>query len=83
MTQSSTKPLASAANINWLPSAKKQLHLPVAAIGGINTDNASALLDAGADMLAVIHAVLAHETLDDIYQAARIFSQICQQHMEN
>ncbi len=40
-----------------LSRAKQQLAIPVAAIGGITPDNCRPLLEAGADLLAVISAV--------------------------
>lgn len=55
---SSTKPLASAAQISTLSTAKQQLsprfNGPIVAIGGITPDNGGNLLEAGADMLAVV-----------------------------
>jgi hydroxymethylpyrimidine kinase/phosphomethylpyrimidine kinase/thiamine-phosphate diphosphorylase len=41
-----------------LAAIRNRIRLPVVAIGGINRDNASRVLDAGADALAVISAVL-------------------------
>jgi thiamine-phosphate pyrophosphorylase len=35
------------------------LQLPVVAIGGITPDNGRQLIEAGADMLAVIHGIFA------------------------
>lgn len=51
---SSTKPLASPANLAVLNEAKQQFAVPIVAIGGITPDNGGQLLNAGADMLAVI-----------------------------
>jgi len=50
-----SKPEASAANLEVLTRARKQLALPIAAIGGINQDNAAEVMAAGADLLAVIN----------------------------
>ncbi len=61
---SQTKPDASPANIDLLTNAKQQLAIPLCAIGGITLDNAPQLIDAGADMLAVIHGVFAQEEID-------------------
>jgi thiamine-phosphate pyrophosphorylase len=47
--------------------------LPLVAIGGINTDNAPLLIDAGVDYLAVIHALW---TAPDITQRAQQFSSL-------
>jgi len=54
---SSSKPLAAPAHIATLQLAKKSLKVPVVAIGGILPDNGAALLNAGADMLAVIGGI--------------------------
>jgi hydroxymethylpyrimidine kinase/phosphomethylpyrimidine kinase/thiamine-phosphate diphosphorylase len=42
-----------------LAEARKRLRVPMVAIGGINRDNAAEVIDAGADAIAVISAVLA------------------------
>ncbi|MBT3309670.1 MAG: thiamine phosphate synthase [Gammaproteobacteria bacterium] len=55
---SQTKPNAILATPDLLSAAKAELETPLVAIGGIDADNGKALVDAGADMLAVIHAVL-------------------------
>lgn len=64
---SRTKPEAKPAPIDLLAEARGALHIPMVAIGGINADNAPGLLAAGADMLAVIHAVFGQ---GDIRRAA-------------
>ena len=51
---SHSKPLAAPAEIGTLTAAKKILTLPIIAIGGILPENGASLLDAGADLLAVI-----------------------------
>ena len=59
---SQTKPSAPPANLDILQQAQSQLNIPVVAIGGINTENANTLIDAGANMIAVIHAIFsAHD----------------------
>ena len=70
---SHTKPDAVTAEIDLIRQAKQQLTLPIAAIGGITTANAAPLIEAGADMLAVVHGVFA---ADDIHQAAATYSQL-------
>ena len=70
---SQTKPDASPANIDLLRYAKKQLSIPICAIGGITTDNATTLIDAGADLLAVIHGVFGQ---DDIQKAAQSYAKL-------
>jgi thiamine-phosphate pyrophosphorylase len=54
---SSTKPNAPAVSLDVLVEAKKQLNVPVVAIGGITQDNGAPLINSGADMLAVVNGV--------------------------
>ena len=70
---SRSKPDAPAATLETLIQAKQCLQLPICAIGGITPDNAPQLIECGVDMLAVIHAVLSAE---DIEQAARQFANL-------
>jgi thiamine-phosphate pyrophosphorylase len=70
---SSTKPLAVRADNSLLERAKQELEIPVVAIGGITTDNGKILIEAGADMLAVITALFAQA---DVEQASRSFAQL-------
>ena len=70
---SGTKPLALAASPELLYRAKQELEIPVVAIGGITPHNAADLLDAGADMLAVIQGLFAQP---DIRSVARAFSSL-------
>lgn len=68
-----TKPQAKQASPGILGQARSQLDIPVCAIGGINVDNASVLIEQGADMIAVIHDLF---SADDIQQRARQFSSL-------
>ena len=68
---SQTKPGAVQASPDLIRQAKQELSLPVAAIGGITPDNAGQLIDAGADMLAVVQGVFAAA---DIQNAAADYS---------
>ena len=70
---SGTKPSAMTASPDLLYRAKQELEIPVVAIGGITPHNAANLLDAGADMLAVIQGLFAQP---DIELAARAFSSL-------
>lgn len=54
---STSKPLATPAAIATLQQAKQALTIPIVAIGGILPENGGQLLDAGADLLAVIGGV--------------------------
>ena len=71
-----TKPEAPPASIETLQQARQQLHIPIVAIGGITPDNGGSLIQAGADMLAVIHGVFGQ---DDIQATAHKFSQLFEQ----
>lgn len=51
---SRTKPAAVRAPLELLSEARRRFGLPIAAIGGITLDNAAQVIDAGADMLAVV-----------------------------
>ena len=70
---SPTKPLAVRADKSLLQRAKQELEIPVVAIGGITTDNGKPLIEAGADMLAVITALFAQA---DVEQASYSFVQL-------
>ncbi|MEW5837686.1 MAG: thiamine phosphate synthase [Pseudomonadota bacterium] len=70
---SNIKPNALKADVELLRAAQAQLHIPICAIGGITADNAAPLLEAGADMLAVISAVFAS---NDGEAAARRFAPL-------
>lgn len=52
-----SKPEAAAADLEILIQAREQLSIPIVAIGGINAENGALVLQAGADILAVIHAI--------------------------
>jgi thiamine-phosphate pyrophosphorylase len=67
---SSVKPRAAHAPLALLQQARQQVRLPLVAIGGITPANASALIGAGADAIAVIAALF---TAPDVEIAARKF----------
>lgn len=67
------KPNAPQADIALLRQARAKLNLPVVAIGGITAQNGVALIEAGADALAVISAVF---SAPDIELAAQEFSNL-------
>jgi thiamine-phosphate pyrophosphorylase len=54
MFPSVTKPQATLASLDLITEAKRRFKVPVVGIGGITTKNAPQLLDAGADMIAVL-----------------------------
>lgn len=70
---SRTKPHAALADIAPLQRAKQELTIPVVAIGGITADNGSRLIDAGADMLAVVDDVFGQS---DIKYAAQCYQKL-------
>ena len=70
---SSVKPGAVQADVALLRSARKELNVPIVAIGGITQQNAATLIDAGADAAAVISALF---DAPDIEVAAREFSTL-------
>ena len=69
---STTKPNAVQASIDLLHEAKG-LGLPIVAIGGISQDNAPGLINAGADMIAVIDAIFGQS---DIKTATQQFQNL-------
>lgn len=71
--ESKTKPEAVPASFSLLYQAKQMLDLPIVAIGGITPENGKVLLQAGADMLAVIHGVFGQP---NILQAARGYREL-------
>ena len=70
---SRTKPQAVHADIELLREAKKKLHIPIVAIGGITPENGASLIAAGADALAVIEGVFGQA---DIKAAAQQYARL-------
>lgn len=70
---SSTKPLAVRADIDLLRRARRDLRLPLVAIGGITPENGAVLVGAGADMLAVVTGVFG---APDPQAAARAYARL-------
>jgi len=68
---SAVKPEAVTASPDLLRQARREIDLPLVAIGGITPLNCAQLLEAGANALAVISAVF---NAEDIQGAARQFS---------
>ncbi len=69
---SHTKPHAISANIEILQTAKRELNIPIVAIGGITAENAGKLINAGADMLAVVNDIFSQT---DVKAAAHCYQQ--------
>jgi thiamine-phosphate pyrophosphorylase len=70
---SPTKPAAVRADLSLLARGRRELTLPLVAIGGITPENGRALVVAGADMLAVINAVFGAA---DVRAAAAAFAPL-------
>ena len=70
---SATKPDAVRADTTLIKRVKQDLNIAVVAIGGITATNGASLIEAGADMLAVVQGVFARP---DIRQAARAYAQL-------
>ena len=70
---SKTKPGALQAQPALLKQARREISLPIVAIGGITPANGAELVHAGADLLAVIHGVFGQT---DIRAAARAYAAL-------
>lgn len=70
---SGTKPDAASAQLPLLQMSKLSIKIPVVAIGGITPGNGAALVESGADALAVVTALF---DAADIQVAARQFSEL-------
>jgi thiamine-phosphate pyrophosphorylase len=70
---SCSKPDAVPALPALLPRARREIRLPIVAIGGITPENGAELLRAGADLLAVIHGVFGQS---DIRAAAHAYAAL-------
>ncbi len=68
-----TKPKAHSVSLEFIEQAKKELKLPVVAIGGITLDNAKQVKATGANMAAVISTLFDTE---DIKKTSQQFSSI-------
>ena len=73
---STVKPAAAVATPDLLRQARRELAVPLVAIGGITVQNGAQLLEAGANALAVISAVF---DTPDIEGAAKEFSNLFEQ----
>ena len=70
---SQTKPQAVQATPDLLQKAKTTIDLPLVAIGGITPENGAPLIEAGADMLAVVHGVFGQP---DIRSACHLLTKL-------
>lgn len=72
---STSKPLAAPAQIGTLTAAKKVLTVPIVAIGGILPENGEQLLNAGANLLAVIGGLATKNPEKSVQNYCQLFSQ--------
>ena len=70
---SKTKPNATFAPLSLIAQVRLEVSCPIVAIGGITVDNAHQIINAGADMVAVIHALF---SAPSIRQQALNFSEL-------
>jgi thiamine-phosphate pyrophosphorylase len=75
---SNTKPGAVPALPALLAQARREINLPIVAIGGITPENGAGLIHAGADLLAVIHGVFGQP---DIRAAAQAYAALFTCHL--
>lgn len=68
---SKTKPNAPVADLSLFSQAHAELTIPTVAIGGISLQNATQVIEAGADAIAIIQAIFA---ADDVKLASQQFS---------
>jgi thiamine-phosphate pyrophosphorylase len=74
---STTKPGATRAPLSLFREAKARLTCPIVAIGGITIENARAVIEAGADVVAVISALF---DAPDVGRRAREFASLFSVH---
>lgn len=77
---SPTKPDAVRAEINLLKEARRELTVPICAIGGITIEIASLLIEAGADMIAVASGLFAQP---NIKATAQRFASLFRNHFRS
>ncbi|MEX0617969.1 MAG: thiamine phosphate synthase [Pseudohongiellaceae bacterium] len=71
-----TKPAAPGAELGLLVQAKEELVVPIVAIGGITEANAASVIEAGADMIAVIHGLFGCSNVEHrARKLCRLFDQ--------
>ncbi len=73
---SRTKPDAPQASIELLRTARAEFHLPICAIGGVTPENGSALITAGADLLAAVEGVFGDPDPAHVEANARAYGRL-------
>lgn len=66
--QTSTKDAGSPQGLNKLKEVRRYVHIPIVAIGGISPENIISVLDAGADAVAVMSAILRGDIKKNVEQ---------------
>ena len=73
---SQTKPGAPSATPALLEQARARFALPITAIGGVGLDNGAELINRGADLLAVVHALFSAPSATEVEARARAFGAL-------
>ena len=73
MFTTSTKKDANATSRETLKEIRKNVHIPIEAIGGINKENLMELAGYGADGIAVVSAIFAQENIEE---ATRVLKEL-------
>ncbi len=73
MFMTSTKKDANATSRETLKEIRKNVHIPIVAIGGINKENLMELAGYGADGIAVVSAIFAQENIEE---ATRVLKEL-------
>lgn len=73
---SHTKPDAPPAPLELLTAARRELGVPICAIGGIKPDNGAPLIAAGADLLAAVEGVFEQTDATHVAAAARRYAAL-------
>jgi thiamine-phosphate pyrophosphorylase len=71
-----TKDAGKPVGVENLRMVKENVNIPVMAIGGINPDNLTSVIDAGADAVAVATAILEGDINDNVMQFMNILKNI-------
>lgn len=77
--QTSTKDAGEPKGVNALEEIKRNVSVPVVAIGGVSLENLGSVLDAGADAVAVASAILRGEISENV----RSFLAAIEKHGKN
>ena len=73
---SNTKPGAPAATVELLDQARVRFTQPIVAIGGVTLETAPGLIARGASLVAVIHALFAADSANEVEDRASEFSAL-------